>query len=302
MAAVAAHLMWGVFPIFWRLLSEQNAFEVLSYRVLWAFLFLLGTSPLWFRFERPGLPEDLKLSRLKDLMTNGRLLRTYAVAAGLIAVNWLVFIIAVNSNNVLQSSLGYYINPLLNVFMGVVLLGERLRPVQWIAISSAAVGVATMTMAIGSLPWISLVLACSFACYGFVKKRAPLPAFSGLTMETAVLLTPALACLGWMGAQSGSALQSGDMRLHILLFLGGTITIAPLSLFAFAAQRTPLSLLGILQYIGPTMQFIVGVWLFGEKLQSGKLLGFGFVWFGLALFVWSSVVAERKIVPTVATD
>lgn len=288
LAAVAAHLMWGVFPLFWRQLGDYDALQVVCHRVMWSFFFLLLGLPLLLRF----LPATDRSSLYKTIW-NTRTLGIYSVAGVLIAINWLTFVWAVNHDRVLHASLGYYINPLLNVVMGVLLLGEKLSRKQWLAIASAGLGVAVMAVAIGGLPWVSLLLAFSFATYGLVKKKAPLPALIGLFVETTVLLLPALTFIAYVELDSGGAFQAGSSRLMLLLILGGTITIAPLALFAFAAKRAPLSTLGVLQYIGPTMQFLLGVFVFEESFSTYQLCGFAFVWLGLLIYL--SGPTRRKI-------
>ncbi|MFN3189886.1 MAG: EamA family transporter RarD [Aureliella sp.] len=297
-AAVLAHLIWGVFPLFWSQLGDFDAVQAVCHRVLWSFVTLSCLSPwLWrsYRHKRQRVgnsSEEATKSKptQPDLVgaVSFRSVAFYLAAAVLIAVNWLTFVWAVNNDRVLQASLGYYINPLLNVLFGVVLLGERLTRIQWVGIGFAASGVAVMTYAQGGLPWVSLVLASSFASYGFVKKKAQLPALLGLWMETLVLFLPAMGMLLFAEYQGIGAFRSGDPRLIFLLILGGTITIAPLGFFAFAAQRVPLSLLGILQYIGPTMQFFLGVFLFDEAFESSDQAGFICVWIAVAIFLVSS--------------
>ncbi|MEM8732622.1 MAG: EamA family transporter RarD [Planctomycetota bacterium] len=287
-AAVLAHIIWGVFPLFWSQLGDFDAIQVVCHRVLWSFVTLSCLAPWLYRnFRRQSSPSAESGEPESRHGVSAGSVAFYLVAAILIAINWLTFVWAVNNDRVLQASLGYYINPLLNVLFGVVLLGERLNRLQWIAISFAAAGVAVMTYAQGGLPWVSLVLASSFASYGLVKKKARLPALLGLWMETLVLFLPALGLLVFAEYQGNGAFRSGDSRLISLLILGGTITIAPLGFFAFAAQRVPLSLLGILQYIGPTMQFLLGIFLFGEAFESSDQAGFVCVWIAVVIFLFS---------------
>ncbi len=289
LSAVAAHLLWGVFPIFWRQLGDFDAMQVVCHRVLWSFTTLAIYLPFMWRRLDVDARKNLKLS-----LQTKKIWLIYAAAAGLIALNWLTFIWAVNHDRVLEASLGYYINPLLNVVIGVWVLGERLTGSQWIAIACATLGVAIMTVAGGGLPWVSLVLASSFAVYALIKKKAPLPALLGLLLETAALLLPAVLYIIFVEVSGNSfagdqgAFGSGDMRLLMLLMLGGTVTIAPLSLFAFAARRAPLSAIGVLQYIAPTMQFLLGVFLYSEDFDGWQLLGFIFVWIALGLYMIST--------------
>ena len=289
LSAVTAHLLWGVFPIFWRQLGDFDAMQVVCHRVLWSFVTLAIYLPFMWR----GFDVDTR-QKLKASVQTKKIWLIYAAAAGLIAVNWLTFIWAVNHDRVLEASLGYYINPLLNVLIGVWVLGERLTGSQWLAIGCATLGVTIMTVAGGGLPWVSLVLASSFALYALIKKKAPLPALLGLLLETATLLLPAVLYIGFVEFSGTSlsgdpgAFRSGDLRLLVLLILGGTVTIAPLSLFAFAARRAPLSAIGVLQYIAPTMQFLLGVFLYSEPFDRWQLIGFIFVWIALGLYMIST--------------
>jgi len=216
-------------------------------------------------------------------------LGVYTIAAVLISINWLVFIWAVNHGRVLEASLGYFINPLLSVLLGVVVVGERMTRPQGVAIMVAAAGVAVMGIGGNGLPWVSLVLAGSFAFYGLVKKSAPLPAMLGLLIETSVLLVPAIGYLAWRYSQGVGAMTERDPTTITLLIFGGCLTVLPLALFATAAQRVPLSMMGILQYFGPTLQFIVGVTVFGEVLTASRLLGFAFVWIGSSAFLYGGM-------------
>jgi chloramphenicol-sensitive protein RarD len=288
-AAVTAHVLWGVFPIFWRQLGDFDSIQVVCHRVLWSFVTLMIYLPFMWR----SIETEAK-TKLIFTLRQRRTWFVYAAAGGLIALNWLTFIWAVNDDRVLEASLGYYINPLLNVLIGVWILGERLSGSQWLAIGCATLGVAIMTVAGGGLPWVSLVLACSFATYALIKKKAPLPALLGLLLETTVLLVPAFLYIAWVETSgTEGAFAMGDVRLLILLALGGTVTIAPLALFAFAAQRAPLSAIGVLQYIAPTMQFLLGVFLYSEPFDRWQLIGFIFVWIALGLYMLSTRRAKE---------
>ncbi|MEP3930933.1 EamA family transporter RarD, partial [Rhodopirellula bahusiensis] len=218
----------------------------------------------------------------------------YVIAAVMIAINWLAFIWAVNNNRVLEASLGYYINPLLNVVLGVVVLGERLRWPQWMAVGFAAIGVSVMAIGNGGLPWVSMAMATSFAIYGLVKKKASLPVLLGLMLEVTVLVIPAAIYLGMRLADGVSTMQTGTSVEFGMLLGAGLITIAPLAFFAAAVQRVDLSLMGILQYIGPTLQFLVGYVLFGETLDTSRKIGFVFVWTGLLIFLVASQFKRRR--------
>ena len=235
LSAVCAHLLWGVFPLFWRQLGGIDPLEVVGHRVLWAFTVLALALPLLLRAcgaaERQQIAQQVR---------SRRVWLAYASAAILIALNWLTFVWAVNHERVLEASLGYYISPLLNVVLGVIVLRERLTRLQWIAISIVAIGVSVMAIASGYLPWVAIVLASTFAVYGLVKKQAPLPALIGLFFETALLIVPAIVFVAYVESTRGGQFALGDSRSLLLLFLGGTVTILPLAFFAFAARRVPL--------------------------------------------------------------
>lgn len=289
-SALAAYLVWGVFPLFWRQLSTVDAWEVVCHRIIWAFLFLLLALPLLIR----GLSDQAR-RHLRDALTSWRVWAIYSTAAALIAANWLTFIWAVNHQRVLEASLGYYINPLLSVILGVVVLGERLTRPQWSAVAVAAAGVLVMTVADGGLPWPSLVLACSFSMYGFVKKKASLPALIGLLVENAILVTPAIIFLGRVELVRGGAWNAEGGGMLLWLMLGGSVTILPLALFAFAARRIPLSTIGLLQYVAPTLQFLIGLLVFSEDFDGWRFVGFACVWCGLAIYAVSTHPGFQKI-------
>jgi chloramphenicol-sensitive protein RarD len=279
-AGVAAYLLWGLFPLYWPLLEPAAPVEILAHRVVWslAFLVLVLAAIRGFGFVR-GL--------------DGRQLRLLAIAAVLITVNWGMFIYAVNSDRVVESSLGYFINPLVTVALAVVFLHERLRPRQRLAVAIAAVAVLVLTIDYGHPPWISLTLAFSFGTYGLVKKRADVDGTQSLTVETALLFAPALAYLVWLGA-TGEGTFTSEGPGHVALLAGGGITTAvPLMLFGAAAVRIPLATVGLLQYITPTMHFLIGVLLYGEDMPLSRLAGFSLVWVALALLATDAASAFR---------
>jgi chloramphenicol-sensitive protein RarD len=278
--ALAAHTLWGLFPLFWNLLGHVGSVELVCHRIVWSFVCLIVVVPWLAHFGKLGGSLSLR-----QMLGQPRMWLIYAAAAGLIAINWFAFIWAVNHDRVLEASLGYYINPLLNVSLGVIFLGERLGKVQWAAVGSAATGVLVMTIAGGGLPWVSLAMAASFAFYGLVKKQAPLPVMAGLLLETTVLALPAAGFLVWAYAEGEGAFLQQDWLTDVLLLMCGVITITPLALFATAARRVPLSLIGILQYVGPTLQFLVGTLIFGEPFAGWRIVGFVFVWIGLLLYL-----------------
>jgi chloramphenicol-sensitive protein RarD len=268
--AVCAYVCWGLFPIYWKQLDQVPALQLIGHRILWSFVMLaaiIGTTRQWQAFRRASF--------------NTSVLRVYTVAAALVTVNWFTFVWAVNSGYVIETSLGYFINPLVNVLFGVLFLHERLRPVQWIAIGLAAAGVLYLTILYGSLPWIALVLALSFGSYGLVKKKGLLGSVHGLALETAILTPLAIAYLMYVGLRGNGALLHEGLRSDLLLLGTGAVTTIPLLFFASAVRRIPLSLLGVLQYIAPTMQFLLGVLLYREPFTSAQFVGFAMVWAAL---------------------
>jgi chloramphenicol-sensitive protein RarD len=284
--AVCAYVCWGLFPIYWKQLDQVPALQLIGHRILWSFVMLagiIGITRQWQAFRRTSL--------------NTSALRVYTVAAALVTVNWFTFVWAVNSGYVIETSLGYFINPLVNVLFGVLFLHERLRPVQWIAIGLAAAGVLYLTILYGSLPWIALVLALSFGSYGLVKKKGLLGSVHGLALETAILTPLAIAYLMYVGLRGNGALLHDGLRSDLLLLGTGAVTTIPLLFFASAVRRIPLSLLGVLQYIAPTMQFLLGVLLYREPFTSAQFLGFAMVWAALiVLGIEGFLVLRRGLV------
>lgn len=281
-SAIGAYTLWGWFPVYFKWLAQVPAPELIGHRIVWSCL-MLGAVILVTRRWQAFREQALKL----------RVVRAYLLAAMLISVNWLVYVWAVNSGFILEASLGYFINPLISVLMGVVLLHEKLRPWQWVAVALAILGVVYLTVAHGSLPWIALVLAFSFALYGLIKKTSPLGALHGLTLETGILLLPALGYLFFLeGNGQGAFLHAGTL-IDILLIGCGLVTAVPLLLFAAAAQRIPLALLGVLQYIAPTLQFLIAILIYREPFATDKLIGFGIIWMALAIFAVEGMLARR---------
>ncbi len=275
MTALGAYLFWGFSPIYWKIVTQVPALEILGVRILWAVPFLLIV--LSYRKD---------FSVFKTVRDTPWKYKAYLLSAFLLAGNWLVWIWSVTHDHVVDASLGYFINPLLNVAMGVLFLREHLRPVQWISLLLAVVGVIYLTANYGQFPWIALTLAGSFALYGFIRKTAALGAISGLTFEISILIVPSLALLLYLDQTQTLALRSVDITMHGWLSLTGLITVIPLTMFAYAARKIPYSTLGFIQYIAPTLQFLLGVYLFNEEFSVEKLIGFSFIW--LALVVYSS--------------
>ena len=279
---IGAYVTWGLFPIYWKWLHHVPALQLIGHRILWSFLMLFVViliSRQWNTFRAAVLAP--------------RVLRIYLVAAVLIGINWLVYVWAVNAGFIVETSLGYYINPLLNVLMGVLFLRERMRSLQWVPLGLAAAGVLYLTFAYGSLPWIALTLAFSFGLYGLVKKTAPLGSLYGLTLETGLLFLPALLYLLYADATGQGAFLHTGVISDVLLVGAGLMTTIPLLMFASAARRIPLSLVGILQYIAPTLQFLLGVLVYREPFTHAQFIGFGIVWIALILFGMEGYFASR---------
>ena len=279
---LGAYLMWGFLPIYFKALAAVGPTEIVAHRIVWSLFFLAALVGIWKRW--PAVRAAL----------GSRVLLTLVITAALIGINWLVWIWAVTNGHVLEGSLGYYLNPLVNVLLGVVLLGERLTPARTFAVLLAAAGVAVLAFGAGDGLWISLTLAASFALYGYVRKVAPVEAVEGLAIETAVLLPVAGLYVAVLGATGAGTFGSEGPRHAVLLALSGLVTAVPLLAFGAAASRIPLTTLGLLQYLAPTIQFLLGITLFGEPLPLLKLVGFVLVWAGLALFTADLVRHHRR--------
>jgi len=278
---LGAYLMWGLFPLYFPLLEPAGAVEILAHRVVWSLVSVVLLLLLTGRSLR-SLPRDRR-----------RLLLLVAAAA-LIAINWGVYIWGVNNHHVVETSLGYFINPLVSVALGVIVLGERLRRTQWTAVALAAVGVAVLTGVAGRPPWIALVLAFSFGAYGLVKKVVGVGAIEGLVVETAVLTPVALIFLAVTAAHGNGNFTSHGAGHALLLTTIGFVTVIPLLAFAGAARRVPLNRLGLLQYLTPTIQFLIGVTVRHEPVSAGRLVGFVMVWGALALFTVDTASNRRR--------
>ncbi|MBT1446527.1 EamA family transporter RarD [Shewanella sp. JM162201] len=271
--AIAAYTMWGFAPLYFKLLAEVPATDILLHRVLWSFVFTAMLMTLIGGFDK-----------LKQLLRNPRQLGVLLITSVLIAGNWLLFIWAVNNDHMLDASLGYYINPLFNVLLGMIFLGERLRRLQWLAVALAAAGVAVQLISFGSIPVVSLALAGSFGIYGLLRKKVKVDAKTGLLVETAILMPVALGYLMMTLGSASHSMLVNDWQLNLLLMAAGIVTTAPLLCFAGAAVRIPLSLLGFIQYIGPSIMFILAVTLYKEPFDIEKAITFGFIWTALAIF------------------
>ena len=282
-AGFSAYALWGVFPLVFRLLDEVSAVEILFHRIAWSLAVVVGVLAVQRRF-----PE------LATLVRHRRSLQRLALAAVFISVNWLTYIWAVNSGHVVDAALGYYVNPLITVALGVAVLHERLRPAQKVALGFGAASVAVLTVANGRVPWIALVLATSFAAYGYLKKDADAAALTSLAIETAVLVPVALVGLSVFALQGELSFTNGSLWRDLLLAGLGVVTAVPLLLFATAATRIPLSMLGLLQYVTPTMQLICGVVILDEDLPPERLAGFFLVWIALTVLATDAVQSERR--------
>ena len=277
---IGAYFLWGVLPLYIHLLKDVPSLQVLAHRVLWSLVLLIVIVAVL----RRG-PALLAAAR-------GRTLLGLVASALLIAVNWIVYIWAVQHDHVLEASLGYFINPLVNVALGMVVLGERLRRLQGVAIAVAAIGVVILAATGGGLLWISIALALSFGTYGLVRKIIAIDALGGLTVET-LLLAPFCLALLLQAQAAGTGAWGQSLRLDLLLFFAGAVTAAPLLMFAAAARRMPYSTLGLLQYLAPTLQFLTAVLIFGEPLHTAHLITFALIWSGCALYAWDSLRAAR---------
>lgn len=280
---VVAYALWGFFPFYWKSLENVPAIQLLGHRIGWSFLLLLAVILLTKQWN------DFR-SQL-----NARTFRIYLLAAILIAVNWLTYVWAVNAGFIVETSLGYFINPLLSVLMGVLFVRERLRAAQWIPVVLASIGVAYLTFAYGRLPWIALLLAFTFGFYGLAKKLAPLGSVFGLTLETGILFLPAVAYLGWVQANNTASFLHAGVTADLLMIGAGLVTTIPLLLFASAAKQIPLSMIGILQYLAPTIQFLIGIFIYKEAFGPSRLIGFGIVWLALIIFWVESYLANRVV-------
>ncbi|MCX6159423.1 MAG: EamA family transporter RarD [Ignavibacteriota bacterium] len=280
--AIGAYAWWGFFPIYWKLLKHVPALQLISHRIVWSFAALIVVILIIRQWKE-----------FRDSVFNFKVLRLYLLAAILIAVNWFIYVWAVNAGHIVETSLGYYINPLLSVLMGVIFFREHLNLWQWIPIGMAAAGVLYLTVSLGTLPWIALILAFSFASYGLVKKVAPLSSLHGLTLETLILLIPAAVFIFYSESSGTSVFMHYGWVSDLMIVGAGVITTIPLLLFASAAKRIPLSFIGILQYIAPTIQFLIGVLLYKEQFSTQQFIGYSLVWIALIIFGFNSFSSYR---------
>ncbi|MFI1826271.1 EamA family transporter RarD [Streptomyces sp. NPDC020412] len=281
--AIGAYGMWGLVPLFWPLLKPAGATEILAHRMTWS-LVVVALALLVLK----------RWAWLRGLLRDPRKLGLVALAAVVISVNWGVYIWSVNTGRVIEASLGYFINPLVTIAIGVLLLKERLRPAQWAAVGVGVAAVLVLAIGYGQPPWISLVLAFSFATYGLAKKKANIDGLESLAAETAILFLPALGYLVWLTAQGDAAFGTEGVGHMALLAASGLVTAVPLVCFGAAAIRVPLSTLGLLQYLGPILQFLLGVLYFREEMPAERWAGFGLVWLALMVLTWDAFRAARR--------
>jgi chloramphenicol-sensitive protein RarD len=277
-----AYAFWGFFPIYWKALVGISPLQLICHRIVWSFLILIVM-----------VARSSEWAALWQAIRSPRVLGVYTAAALAIAFNWLIFVWAVGISQIVQISLGYFINPLLSVVLGMLVFHERLRRLQWISVGLAGAGVIYLTIALHAVPWIALSLAASFGTYGLMKKIAPLGPVQGLTLETGILFAPAAIYLAAEElAGSGAFMHAGALR-NALMLAAGPVTMLPLLMFAAGVRRIPLSLVGMLQYVNPTLQISIGVLLYNEPFTRNQLVGFSLVWSALALFAVEGYATRR---------
>ena len=285
---VSAYTLWGLFPIYWPLLKPANPLEIVSHRAVWTLVFCFiilaltkALKPTLALLKRPKIVAGLFLSSI------------------LISINWIIYIYAANNEHVVEAALGYYINPLVVIATGVIVLKEKMRPLQWFAVGVAAIGVGVLTFDYGRLPWIALGLALSWGSYGLVKKQLGLGALEGLSIETLLSSGAYLGYLIWLG-NSGEGQFSHSLKLTLLLIGAGAVTAIPLLLFNGSTNRLPLTLVGLLQYITPTIQFCIGVWYYHEAMPAARWVGFTIIWVALISLAIDLVRSGRTVDHSIA--
>ncbi len=282
LAAAGGFLFWGLVPVYWKQMQAISAFELIAHRIVWSLVFLLGVIAWQGRF-----------AGLWAACRNRRLIGLNLLSSLLLTANWTIYIWAVNGGHVIESSLGYFLVPLANVALGSLLFHERLRPLQWTAIGCAVLGVGLLLFRLGQVPWIGLSIAVTWAGYGLLKKKSALGAITGLTVETLMLFPLAAAALLWWHHTGTGALGRVDVRLHAYVLSAGVVTALPLLLFAYGAQRIRLTTLGLLQYLSPSVQFLIGLLVYHEAFDADRMLAYGIIWGGLALYTADSFWVQR---------
>jgi chloramphenicol-sensitive protein RarD len=283
LTAGLAFLLWGMFPLYFKAVGSALPVEILCHRIVWS---LLVTFSLLFVTRKAG--------NLRKQLQNKKILLPYVLSSILISVNWLLYIWAVTNDFIVEASLGYYINPLINVVLGMIFLKERLRFGQWFSVFLAFTGVCYLTLFYGHFPWIAIVLAFAFGFYGLLRKITPLPSLEGLCLETFMLSIPATGVLFYLISQGQADFVHQDISGKLLLASSGIITSLPLLLFGFAAHRIPLATLGVVQYMTPTLQLVIGVFVYGEAFPEQQMIGFVLVWCGLVIYAIEGTIMQIK--------
>lgn len=282
-AATSSFVMWGLLPIYWKLLDTVPAYEILCHRMIWSLAVLLILLVVMGKFKE-----------LLQLVKSQRQFAYFLLTSTILSINWLIYIWAVNSSYILEASLGYYINPLVSVCFGVIFLKESIRPIQWVSILIAFCGVCYLTWLYGHIPWISLSLASTFACYGLLRKINKAPPLEGLCFETLLLFLPATGFLLFLETGGNSVFLHTTMNQNLLLIGTGIATTAPLVCFCYAAQKIPLYMVGLLQYLAPTINIFVGIFMYNESFSTERMLGFALIWLALVLFMWDGLVVQFR--------
>ncbi len=280
---VSAYILWGLFPLYWPLLEPAGALEIVGHRAVWSLVFCVIALSIT-KAIKPALAT----------MRRPKVFIKLVAATGLISVNWIVYIWATNNGHVVEASLGYYINPIIMIAIGIILLKEKMRKLQWVSVSIAALGVLVLTIDYGRLPWVALALALSWGTYGFIKKQLGLGALEGLGIETAIAAPFYLAYLTWIGVEGSGHFGSG-IGLTLLLIGSGVVTAIPLLLFNGAGNRLPYTVIGLLQFITPTLQFSIGVWVRHEDMPTARWAGFLIIWLALVVLATDLVRSSRAV-------
>lgn len=280
--ALGAYLIWGLFPLYWKQLESIPSGEILAHRIVWASLFMLFLTIVRKQWRS-----------LLNLIASPRHLFVASLATILVAINWWLYIYAVNNGHIVETSMGYFINPLVSILLGVIIFQEHLRRGQVLAVLLAAAGVVYLIIEHGSVPYIALTLACSFGLYGAVKKKAQYPVINGMALETCLLLLPAIGYLGYIQSLNHNYFDY-SINFQLLLTMGGLVTLLPLLLFAAATRRISLTLIGICQYLAPSLQLMIGILVFGEKMDPARWTAFGFIWLALLVYTLEGLIRSRS--------
>lgn len=284
MAASAGFLIWGIVPIYWKQMQAVSAFELIAHRIVWSLVFLFAVLA-WQR----------NFASLRPAFASTRAFGLNLLSGLLLSVNWTIYVWAVNRGHVIETSLGYFLVPLGNVAIGSLALKEKLRPAQWTAIALAALGVTLLLVRVGHVPWIALIIAGTWSSYGLLKKQSALGSIAGLTVETILLFPVAAGLLLWLGWQGGGVIGHADLRIHTYVLSAGVVTALPLLLFAYGAQRLRLTTLGLLQYLAPSVQFVIGLFVYHEAFDAARLQAFGLIWSGLIIYTADMFWTQRRL-------